>query len=133
MGSLSLTPSLPLSLSLFISLSRARSLDCLLFHPVSLSLSRSSCLHNQDGVDGSCRLVLPIERTGNGGYNSPQALHIQAHDKGQEIVKRRVASTNVRRWVRSLSLSLSFSLSLSHFRFALSSPLSHSLSLALQL
>jgi len=62
---LSLVPTPSLTLTLYLS----RSLSLLL--SLALALSRSLCLHNQDGTDGTCRLVLPIERTGNGGCNGP--------------------------------------------------------------
>jgi len=54
-SSLNLTLSLSHSLTLTLSLSLAPSLS----RPLALSLSRSrsSCFHNQDGIDGSCRLV----------------------------------------------------------------------------
>ena len=72
-----------LPFSLFFSLPRSHSLALTLSRPLALSpslfRSRSSCLHNQDCIDGSCRLVLCERANGQWRLQRPVARCMQVH------------------------------------------------------
>ena len=74
---------LSLPFSLLFPLPRSHSLAVTLSRPLALSpslfRSRSSCLHNQDCIDGSCRLVLCERANGQWRLQRPVARCMQVH------------------------------------------------------
>ena len=110
---------LALSFSCFLALSRSRSLALRVFTTRRRRWKLSTC-----AARASEQKAMDATKVGSAHANTRYV---------QEIVKLRVAFTNVRRWVCVLSLFLSLSHSLCLNLGSLSHSLSLSLSLALQL
>ena len=72
--------SFALTLSLVLSLSRS------LAFVLSLFRSRSSCLRNKDGIDGSCRLMLREQANWQWRLQRPMARCMRTHQRSSFLI-----------------------------------------------